>query len=118
MAQTQYRKKIKIIRSSNALELVDGNATIFFEILGVIHQTSYSDRRQQNGRAERRDRNIFEMARSLRFHAILPLQLWGECVLTTTHITNRIPNVVHERKSPYEVPYGMTPDYKHLNLDV
>ena len=114
MAKTQFEKEVKVIRSDNALEFDDKKCRPFFEKLGIIHQTSCSDTPQQNGRVERRHRNILEMARALRFQAGLPLHFWGDCVMAATHITNRLPSVVLEGKNPYEVLYGKAPVYSHL----
>lgn len=60
--------------------------------LGILHETSCVDRPQQNGRVERRHRNLLEMARALRFQSGLPIQYWGECVQTAVFITNRLPS--------------------------
>lgn len=93
------------------LSLMMQNVRSFFGEMGIVHQTSCTDRPQQNGRAERKHRNILEMARSLRFHAGLPLHLWGDCALTATFIINRVPSDVLKGKTPYEVLHGKKPDY-------
>lgn len=67
MAHTQYDKVVKVIRSDNALEFADYQCLSFFAAQGIIHQTSCVDRPQQNGRVERKHRNLLEMARALRF---------------------------------------------------
>lgn len=90
------------MRSDNALEFDDENCKKFFGDLGIIHQTCV-DRPQQNGRCERKHRNILEMARALRFQAGLPLSYWGECVMTATYITNRLPPVSVNNKTPCKI---------------
>lgn len=114
MARTQFEKRVKVLRSDNALEFDDKKCRPFFTKLGIVHQTSYVDRPQQNGRAERKHRNILEMARSLRFQAGLPLQFWGDCVHTAVHITNRLPSCVLKDITPFEALYNEKPKYKHL----
>ena len=52
--KTQFDKKIKINRSDNALEFGDDHCLNFFDINGIIHQTSIADRQQQNGSVERK----------------------------------------------------------------
>lgn len=99
MCHTQFEKKVKVIRSDNALEFDDKQCQPFFAKLGIVHQTSCVDRPEQNGRVERKHRNILEMARALRFQSGLPLQFWGDCVLCAVHITNRLPNSVVEAQS-------------------
>lgn len=69
MVKTQYGKQVKVIRSDNAFEFEDNQCKALYADQGVVHQTSCVDRPQQNGRAERKHRNILEMSRALRFQA-------------------------------------------------
>ena len=116
MAKTQFNKKVRVIRSDNAPELDDKLSRPMYNTLGVIHQTSCVDTPEQNGRVERRHRNILEMARSLKLQAGLPSRFWGDCILAATHITNRLPTPTLENKSPYEVLYSSKPDYNFLKV--
>ena len=116
MSRTQFGEQVKAIRSDNALEFGDSKCKPFFNELGILHQTSCVDRPEQNGRAERKHRNILEMARALRFESGLPLQYWGDCVMCAVHITNRLPSTVLKGKTPYEVLYKSTPLYNHLKV--
>ena len=114
MAKNQFQKEVKIIRSDNALEFEDKHCRLLFDELGIIHQTSCVDRPQQNGRVERKHRNILEMGRALRFQSGLPLQYWGDSVLTAVHIINRLPIPLLQNKSPYEVMFQTKPKYHYL----
>lgn len=67
LAQTQFNSTVKVIRSNNALEFQDVECQKLYNTLGIVHQTSCVDTAQQNGRVERKHRNILEMARCLRF---------------------------------------------------
>ncbi|GJR00410.1 retrovirus-related pol polyprotein from transposon TNT 1-94 [Tanacetum coccineum] len=73
-------------------------------------------RPQQNGRVERRNRNILEIARTLRLHAHLPIHYWGDCVITATYLINRFPTSVLKFKTPYEVLLSNKPVYEHLRV--
>ena len=109
--QNQFQAQVKVVRSDNALEFDDEHCKRFFGDLGITHQTTCVDRPQQNGRCERKHRNVLEMARALRFQAGLPLCYWGDCVLTATYITNRLPSVAINNKTPYELVFEKKPDY-------
>ncbi|KAL8121683.1 hypothetical protein AgCh_018423 [Apium graveolens] len=114
MAMNQFKKKAQIIRSDNVLEFDDSKCKTLFDHLGIVHQIFCSDRPQQNGRVERKHRNILEMARALRFQAALPLQFWEDCVLVATHITNRLPTPLLKNKTPYELLYKKEPNYGYM----
>ncbi|GJS67365.1 cysteine-rich receptor-like protein kinase 8 [Tanacetum coccineum] len=62
---TQFEKKVKIVRSDNALEFVKDQCRPFLIIQSIFHQISYVDRPQQNGRVKRKHRHILDTARAL-----------------------------------------------------
>ena len=88
VVKTQYERNVKIIRSDNGLEFKFGPIKEFYFNSGIVHQTSYLDTPQQNGRVERKHRHIVNVARALHFQAGLPLNFWGECVLAVAHLIN------------------------------
>lgn len=71
---------------------------------------------QQNAMAERKHRHVLEIARSLRFHAGLPLNLWGACVMTSVHIINRLPIPVLDNCTSCEKLYKEIPTYDHMRV--
>lgn len=71
---------------------------------------------QQNGVVRRKHRNILDMARALRFEANLPIQFWGECVLTAVYIINRLPSRAIDNKTPHEILLGRNASYDHLRI--
>lgn len=66
---------------------------------------------QQNGRVERKNRHILNVARALRFQASLPIEFWGHCVLGASHLINRTLCEIHKGRSPYEILFGKAPIY-------
>ena len=59
------------------------------------------------------------MARVLKFQSNIPLYLWGDCVLTTVHIINRLPSPILQTKSPFKKLYKLynkLPSYDHLKV--
>ena len=79
MIERQLSKKVKVIRSDNGTEFTC--LSRFFREQGILHETSCVHTPQQNGRVERKHRQILNVARALRFQASLPIEFWGECIL-------------------------------------
>ena len=69
---------------------------------GIIHQTTCVDTPVQNDVAERKNRHLLEISRSLLFAMQVLKILWGEAVLTTTYLINRMLLRILEYKAPFE----------------
>lgn len=111
-----FSKSVKLIRSDNALEFTSSLCQEFFSENGILHQTLCPYRPQKNARVKRKHRHILEVARALRFHAGLPLDFWGACVLTAVHLINKISTHVLQNRSPHELLYNTLPEYDHLKV--
>ena len=70
---------------------------------------------QQNGVAERRNRTLMDMVRSMMSYSTLPLGLWMEALKTAIHILNRVPSK-SVPKTPYELWTGRVPSLQHLRV--
>ena len=68
----------------------------------IIHQSSYVDTSWQNGVAERKNRYILEVAQALLFTSHMPSQFWGDSILTTTYLINRMPSKVLSVVTPLQ----------------
>ena len=77
----------------------------------VVHQASCAGTPAQDGRMERRYRHLLSIARSLCFRSGLPIKYWGNCILTSTCIINRLPTPILDYKTLYECLYNSYPDY-------
>lgn len=109
MVHKQFGKCVKRIRSDNGVEFQSKSMIDYYGDNGIILETSCTDTPQQNGIVERKHRHILEITRALRFEAELPIEFWGECVLTATYIINRLPSKVLKHKTPYEILFGKAP---------
>jgi len=100
MIRNQFRVSIKGFRTDNARDYFNQILSPYFEKEGIIHQSSCVNTPQQNGLAERKNRHLLETTRALLFQHQVPKNYWGEAVLTSTYLINRIPSRVIGFKSP------------------
>ena len=56
------------------------------------------------------------MVRCLLVDSGLPPNLWGELMLTTTYLCNRVPHSALKMETPYKVLYGKEADLSHLKI--
>lgn len=111
MVETQYNTKIKSVRSDNAHEL---KFDALFSEKGIIAYHSCPETPEQNYVVERKHQHILNVARALLFQSNVPLEFWGDCVLTAVYLINRLPTPVLDNKSPYEKLTTKLPDYNFL----
>ncbi|KAK1684333.1 hypothetical protein QYE76_045181 [Lolium multiflorum] len=102
----QYNANVKIFRSDNGTEYVNSDFNNFLSSRGIIHQTTCVNTAEQNGVAERKNRHLLEVARSLMFMMNVPKFLWGEAVKTAAYLINRMPSRVLNYKTPIECLSG------------
>ncbi|KAK8952504.1 hypothetical protein KSP39_PZI004609 [Platanthera zijinensis] len=96
---------IKTFRSDNAKEYLSHVFTSFCVQHGVIHQTSCVYTSQQNGVAERKNRHLLDVARTLMAQMHVPRSYWGYAVLLACYLINRIPSSVLNGKTPFSILY-------------
>ncbi|KAL0297691.1 UNVERIFIED_CONTAM: Retrovirus-related Pol polyprotein from transposon TNT 1-94 [Sesamum radiatum] len=101
--EKQLEKSIKIVRSDRGGEYYGrytekgqnpGPFAAFLKEEGIIAQYTMPGTPQQNGVAERRNRTLMDMVRSMMSHTNLSLELWSEALKTAVYILNRVPSKV------------------------
>lgn len=103
MIQTQFQTKVQILKTDNALEYFKSTLGSFLLDQGILHISSCAHTPQQNGVAERKNRHLLEVARSLMFSSNLPKHFWGDAILTSAYLINRMPSRVLKFQSPHQV---------------
>jgi len=99
--ENQHDLKIKIVRSDRGGEYygrhtpygqVSGPFARFLQENGIVAQYSTPGEPQQNRVAERRNRTLMDMVRSMMSYSTLPINLWMEALKTAIYILNRVPS--------------------------
>lgn len=71
---------------------------------------------QQNGVAEKANRTLVEMARTMLIHSNLAESFWAEAVRTASYIRNRTTTKFLRSKTPFEVLHGYKPTVGHFKI--
>lgn len=108
--------KIKSLRSDNGREYINSNFDLYLEKEGITRQLTVPHTPQQNGVAERANRTLVEMARSMMVYANVKPTLWAEALNTAVYIRNRCPTKQLENKTPYEEWCGRKPNVQHFRI--
>ena len=64
----------------------------FLKDHGITSQMSVPGQPQQNGVAERRNRTLLDMVRSMMSYESLPSNFWGYALKTVQYILNLVPS--------------------------
>ena len=112
----QFNAKIKVLRSDNGGEYTSHKFKDHLKKHGILHQTSCPYTPQQNGVAERKNRHLMEVARSMMFYTNVPRRFWGDAVMAACYLINRIPTRILNDTSPFEVLNKTKPSLDHLRV--
>ncbi|GJT04459.1 zinc finger, CCHC-type containing protein [Tanacetum coccineum] len=116
--ELQQNDLIKTLCTDRGGEYYD---LLFFQSVGIIHETTAPYTPQQNGVAKRKNRALKEMVNSMLSYSGLSEGFWGEAVLTACYLLNKgrckasrpkviIPNSVESQRDdhsddvPSEIP--------------
>nr|GEY55993.1 hypothetical protein [Tanacetum cinerariifolium] len=79
------------------------------KVKGIKREFSVPRTPQQNGIAERKNRTLIEVARTMLADSLLPIPFWAEAVNTAFYVQNRVLVTKPPNKTPYELLHGHTP---------
>ena len=119
-AERETGRKALSIRTDNGKEYVNEVVKNMLASRGVVHELSPAYVKQANGMAERENRTLCDMARSLLFNADLTTEerhlLWAEATATAAYLRNRVPTRGRKDVTPYELWFGKKPNIGHLRV--
>jgi hypothetical protein len=120
MVATQYSSAIQVLRSDNGGEFVKQELKQYLINHGIVHQTTCPYTPQQNGVAERKNRQLLEVVRASLFEAHMSTKYWGEAITAATYLINRIPSSTLGFQTPLSVLHKAicSPTVSHLQLRV
>ena len=83
-------KKIKTLRSDNGREYTSKKFEYFCKDAGIKRELTNPYNPQQNGVAERKNRTIIEVVKTMIYDQDLPMHLWEQAARTAVYVQNRI----------------------------
>ena len=122
--EKQLGKVIKVVRFDGGGEYygkhgdagqLKGPFSKYLEDSGIVAQFTMPGSPEQNGVAERRNRTLMEMVRSMISRTNLLGFLWGEALKTALYILNRVPTKAVPL-TPFELWTGRKPSLNHLKV--
>jgi transposase InsO family protein len=114
MTQNKFVAKVKKIRTDNDTEFKNTQVEDFLDEEGIKHEFLAPYTPQQNGVAERKNRTLVEIARTLLDEYKTSDRFWTEAINMACHATNHL--YLHKllKKTSYELLIGNKPNVSYF----
>ena len=106
-------RKIKAVRTDGGGEYINKELYGYFKEKGIEPQTTMPYTPEHNGKAERLNRTLVAKVLPMLYAADLPLEAWGEAIVTANYLRNISP-ITGKDKTPFELFRGRKPDISLL----
>ncbi|KAL0420261.1 UNVERIFIED_CONTAM: Retrovirus-related Pol polyprotein from transposon RE2 [Sesamum latifolium] len=113
--ENQTNRKIKALRSDRDGEYLSGEFIDYLKENGILSQWTPPGTPQLNGVAERRNRTLLDIVRSMMSFTELPPSFWGYALETAAKLLNIAPSK-SVPQTPYEIWHGKPASYKYLRV--
>nr|GFC33755.1 hypothetical protein [Tanacetum cinerariifolium] len=94
--------RVKIIKCDNRTEFKNADLNQFCGIKVIKREFSVPRTPQQNGIAERKNRTLIEVTKTLLEDSLLPIPFWAEAVKTACYVQNRDRTLIEATKTLLE----------------
>jgi hypothetical protein len=109
-------RNIKILRSDNGGEYTSKEFVNFCKDVGIKRELTTPYNLQQNGVAERKNRTIMEVVKTMIHDQDLPMCLWVEATMAVVYVQNRLSHSALGLKTPKKMFTGKNPEVIHLKI--
>ena len=106
MVEKSSGMKVKVQRTDHGGEHTSKEFEQYLKKQGTQHELTAPKTPQQHGVAERMNRTLVEIIRSILTDSELPKRFWAEVLSTATYLRKRSPTNVVQDKTPYEAWTG------------
>ncbi|RVW98452.1 Retrovirus-related Pol polyprotein from transposon TNT 1-94 [Vitis vinifera] len=94
LIETPFSASIKVLRSDSGGEYMSNEFQDFLQSKGIISQHSCPLTPQQNDVAERINRHLLDVVRTLLLYSSVPPRFWCEALTTAVHLINCLPSPI------------------------
>ena len=108
-------KRRKAIQFDRGGEYLLGDFKDYLIENGIVSQMTAPGTPQQNGVAERKNRPLLAMVRSMMSYSTLPISFWGYALNTAMYLLNLVPSKSIPN-TPVELWNGRKPSMRHLHI--
>lgn len=116
LVESETSQKIKCLRTDNGGEYTSDIFKRFLKENQIRRQLTCPSTPQQNGVAERKNRHLAEICRSMLHAKNVPPKFWSECMKTVAHVINKLPQPKLGFVSPYEKLLDLKPTVSHFRV--
>lgn len=110
-------EELKSIRTDNGGEYISNDFKSYLQENGISHQLTVAYTPQQNGIAERMNRTLVDLVRSMIHTANLDKSFWAEALATAVYIRNRVTSrSLPPRTTPHHLWKRVKPELGHLRI--
>jgi hypothetical protein len=116
MIEKQTERKLKVLRTDNAMEFCFTNFKSFYRKEGIIRHHTIPHTPKQIRVAERMNRTIISKARCMLSNSSLSRKFWAKAASTACYLVNCSPSTAIDKKTPIEVWSGSSYDYSQMRV--
>ncbi|KAL0398210.1 UNVERIFIED_CONTAM: Retrovirus-related Pol polyprotein from transposon RE1 [Sesamum radiatum] len=114
--ENESERSIKVLRTDHGGEYCSKEFETYCDNHGIRRELTTAYTPQQNGVAERKNRTIFNMVRSLLARGRVPKTFWPEAVNWSIHVLNRSPTFSVQDMTPEEAWNGRKPVVNYFKI--
>ena len=115
--ERQHGRKIRILRSDRGGEYLSNGLQTHFDDTGIQHELTTAYTPHQNGMAERLNRTLVSLVRSMLQHKGLCKSLWAEALSTAVYVRNRVTcSALGSNLTPHHIWKHSSPVLAHLRV--
>ncbi|UYV69112.1 hypothetical protein LAZ67_6002474, partial [Cordylochernes scorpioides] len=114
--ENYHSRKIKVLRSDNGTEYVNGEFNKFLNESGIKRQLTVPRTPQQNGTAEGMNQTLLNTTRCILLESGIPKSFWANAVNTACYLRNKCSSKAISNKIPEEMWTERSVNIEHIRV--